>query len=80
MNVGPADRHRGSRQHRLLRRRHAGGRRPRVTLLARPRVIAEIEANGLRLTSFDGFDSGLRQTSSHCRKILSILPMPASCW
>ena len=30
----------------------AGGRR--VALLARPRVIAEIEANGLRLTSFEG--------------------------
>ena len=49
MNVGPADRHRGRRQHRLLRRRHAGRRRPpRVALLARPRVIAEIEAHGLR--------------------------------
>ena len=32
----------------------AGGRR--VALLARPRVIAEIEANGLRPTSFEGFD------------------------
>ena len=32
----------------------AGGRR--VNLLARPRVIAEIEAKGLRLTSFEGFD------------------------
>src|SRR6185295_11174795 len=30
----------------------SGGRR--VALLARPRVIAEIEAHGLRLTSFDG--------------------------
>ena len=30
----------------------AGGRR--VALLARPRVIAEIEAHGLRLSSFDG--------------------------
>lgn len=28
----------------------------RVTLLARPRVIQEIEANGLHLTSFEGFD------------------------
>jgi 2-dehydropantoate 2-reductase len=28
----------------------------RVALLARPRVIEEIEANGLRLTSFDGSD------------------------
>jgi 2-dehydropantoate 2-reductase len=28
----------------------------RVSLLARPRVIAEIESNGLRVTSFEGFD------------------------
>ena len=27
-----------------------------VALLARPRVIAEIESNGLRLTSFEGLD------------------------
>jgi 2-dehydropantoate 2-reductase len=32
----------------------AAGRR--VALLARPRVIEEIAANGLRLTSFEGFD------------------------
>jgi len=32
----------------------AGGRR--VSLLARPRVIAEIGAKGLRATSFEGFD------------------------
>ena len=32
----------------------AGGRR--VALLARPRVTAEIEAHGLRPTSFEGFD------------------------
>jgi len=32
----------------------AGGRD--VALLARPRVIGEIEANGLRLTNFDGFE------------------------
>ena len=32
----------------------AGGRQ--VALLARPRVIAEIESNGLRLTSFEGLD------------------------
>jgi 2-dehydropantoate 2-reductase len=32
----------------------AAGRR--VALLARPRVIQEIEANGLRLTSFEGLD------------------------
>jgi len=35
----------------------AGGRR--VALLARPRVIAEIEANGLRVTSFDGVEHKL---------------------
>jgi 2-dehydropantoate 2-reductase len=35
----------------------AGGKR--VTLLARPRVIAEIEQNGLRLTSFDGAEHRL---------------------
>src|SRR6202012_1898222 len=32
----------------------ASGRK--VALLARPRVIGEIKANGLRLTSFEGFD------------------------
>jgi 2-dehydropantoate 2-reductase len=36
----------------------ASGRR--VALLARPRVIGEIEANGLRLTSFDGFERRLK--------------------
>ena len=35
----------------------AGGKR--VTLLARPRVISEIEKRGLRLTSFDGVDHKL---------------------
>jgi 2-dehydropantoate 2-reductase len=35
----------------------AAGRR--VALLARPRVIGEIETHGLRLTSFDGFDQRL---------------------
>src|SRR5436190_8539015 len=35
----------------------AGGRR--VALLARPRVISEIEAHGLRLTSFDGIEHKL---------------------
>ena len=35
----------------------AGGRR--VALLARPRVIGEIETHGLRLTSFYGFDRRL---------------------
>src|SRR6478735_7294476 len=36
----------------------AGGRR--VALLARPRVIGEIEANGLRPTSFEGFDQTIK--------------------
>ncbi|MDB5578207.1 MAG: 2-dehydropantoate 2-reductase [Bradyrhizobium sp.] len=35
----------------------AGGRR--VTLLARPRVIAEIKVGGLRLTSFEGLDRNI---------------------
>jgi 2-dehydropantoate 2-reductase len=35
----------------------AGGRS--VALLARPRVIGEIQASGLRLTSFEGFDRQL---------------------
>ena len=39
----------------------AGGRR--VALLARPRVIAEIEANGLRPTSFEGFDRTVPRAS-----------------
>jgi 2-dehydropantoate 2-reductase len=38
----------------------AGG--SRVALLARPRVIQEIEGNGLRLTSFEGFE---RQVASN---------------
>jgi 2-dehydropantoate 2-reductase len=46
----------------------AGGRR--IALLARPRVIAEIEANGLRLTSFEGFD----QTIARDRLALSENP------
>jgi 2-dehydropantoate 2-reductase len=37
----------------------AGGRR--MALLARPRVIAEIEAGGLRPTSFEGFDQTVRR-------------------
>jgi len=36
----------------------AGGRN--VALLARPRVIAEIEANGLRPTSFEGLDQTIK--------------------
>jgi 2-dehydropantoate 2-reductase len=46
----------------------AGGRR--VALLARPRVIAEIEAHGLRPTSFEGFD----QTVARDRFALSENP------
>ncbi|MBT1512073.1 2-dehydropantoate 2-reductase [Bradyrhizobium sp. SRL28] len=46
----------------------AGGRR--VALLARPRVIAEIEAVGLRPTSFEGFD----QTITRDRFALSENP------
>jgi 2-dehydropantoate 2-reductase len=46
----------------------AGGRR--VALLARPRVIAEIEAHGLRPTSFEGFD----QTVARDRLALSENP------
>src|ERR687891_300194 len=42
-------------------------RRPRVALLARPHVVAEIEAGGLRPTSFEGFD----QTITHDRFALS---------
>jgi 2-dehydropantoate 2-reductase len=38
----------------------AAGRR--VALLARPRVIQEIEAGGLRLTSFEGFDRTIAST------------------
>ena len=40
----------------------AAGRR--VALLARPRVIGEIESNGLRLTSFEGFDRHHRRERS----------------
>jgi 2-dehydropantoate 2-reductase len=39
----------------------AGGRR--VALLARPRVIGEIEQSGLRLTSFEGFDRQLASST-----------------
>jgi 2-dehydropantoate 2-reductase len=46
----------------------AGGRR--IALLARPRVIAEIEAGGLRPTSFEGFD----QTITRDRFVLSENP------
>src|SRR6187402_2942310 len=46
----------------------AGGRR--VALLARPRVIAEIETHGLRPTSFEGFD----QTIARDRFALSEAP------
>jgi 2-dehydropantoate 2-reductase len=49
----------------------AGGRK--VALLARPRVIQEIEGGGLRLTSFEGFDQTIapsRLTLSEDAKIL----------
>jgi 2-dehydropantoate 2-reductase len=49
----------------------AGGRH--VALLARPRVIQEIEGNGLRLTSFEGFDQKIapsQLTLSEDAKIL----------
>jgi 2-dehydropantoate 2-reductase len=46
----------------------AGGRR--VALLARPRVIGEIQAHGLRLTSFEGAD----QTIAASRLTLSEYP------
>ena len=39
----------------------AGGRQ--VALLARPRVIAEIENNGLRLTSFEGLDRNIASSA-----------------
>jgi 2-dehydropantoate 2-reductase len=38
----------------------AGGRS--VALLARPRVIGEIQANGLRLTSFEGLTGSSHRT------------------
>src|SRR5258707_5930091 len=34
----------------------------RVSLLARPRVIEEINSNGLRVTSFEGFDRTLKSS------------------
>jgi 2-dehydropantoate 2-reductase len=40
----------------------AAGQR-RVALLARPRVIAEIEAKGLRVTSFEGFDRTIKASA-----------------
>ena len=49
----------------------AGGRK--VALLARPRVIQDIEGNGLRLTSFEGFDQTIapsQLTLSEDAKIL----------
>jgi 2-dehydropantoate 2-reductase len=39
----------------------AGGHR--VALLARPRVIGDIEGNGLRLTSFEGFERTIASTA-----------------
>ena len=42
----------------------AGGRR--VALRARPRVIAELEAGGLRLTSFEGLARTIAAESRPC--------------
>src|ERR1700716_2840225 len=65
-DLGQTDRRGRGRQHRLLcwrdvcwgrpPRGGAGAAGRRVALLARPRVIQEIEGNGLRLTSFEGLD------------------------
>jgi 2-dehydropantoate 2-reductase len=49
----------------------AGGRR--VALLARSRVIGEIEANGLRPTSFEGFDQTIAANSFALSEDPSIL-------
>ena len=52
-----------------------------VGLLARPRVIQEIEDNGLRLTGFEGAERQIAPDRlKHCRKTLQFLPMPAWCW
>ena len=56
----------------------AGGRR--VALLARPRVIGEIEANGLRPTSFEGFDQTIAANQFALSENPSILAMPPWCW
>jgi 2-dehydropantoate 2-reductase len=49
----------------------AAGRR--VALLARPRVIGEIEANGLRLTNFDGSEQRLAPNQLTLSDNISIL-------
>ena len=51
-----------------------------VALLARPRVIGEIETNGLRLTSFEGLDRKIAAGQLGCRTTLRSLAMPAPCW
>ena len=49
----------------------AAGRR--VALLARPRVIEAIKTDGLRLTSFDGFDRNIASTQLTMSEDLAIL-------
>ena len=56
----------------------AGGKR--VALLARPRVIAEIEKNGLRLTSFDGIDQKLAPDKLALSENPTFFPMHPSSW
>ena len=52
-----------------------------VALLARPRVIGEIEANGLRLTSFEGFDRTHRgERADAVGRSRDLRAMPARCW
>jgi len=54
---GPTDRHRRAGSIGCFVGGMAAAAGRRVALLARPRVIQEIEAGGLRLTSFEGLDS-----------------------
>ena len=56
----------------------AGGRR--VALLARPRVIGEIEAGGLRPTSFEGFDRTIDANALTLSENPSIFADAARCW
>jgi 2-dehydropantoate 2-reductase len=44
-----------------------------VSLLTRPRIISDIAANGLRLTSFDGLDTHLAADQLHLSEDASIL-------
>jgi hypothetical protein len=56
----------------------AAGRR--VALLARPRVIEEIEANGLRLTSFEGFEKRITPNQLTLSQDPQSSAIPAWCW